>query len=77
MPVPRLELTVTVTDTATGRDEPPVPLSSDGHHHRVELSPLPPGDYRLTVAGAGSSGRLVQPVSEIVMVAGEESQEDL
>jgi pimeloyl-ACP methyl ester carboxylesterase len=67
---PRLQLAVSVTDLATGREGSPTPLAEreDGLH-TVELPPMPPGDYRVTVTGVAETLELVQPVSEIVMVS--------
>lgn len=67
---PRLQLAAVVTDLATGRVSTAVPLvERDDGLHKVELPPRPAGDYRVTVQGIAESEELVQPVSEIVMVA--------
>jgi hypothetical protein len=70
--VPRLTLLATVRDLATGRTATPVPMASTDGQHTVELPPLPPGDYRVEVTGAGRSARLVQPVTGLLTVTGPE-----
>jgi hypothetical protein len=73
---PRLELATTVTDLATKRQEGPFPLRDDADgSYRLELPPRPPGDYRVTVAGMNVTRELVQPVSDIFMVAPDEPDE--
>jgi hypothetical protein len=66
----QLTLQATVTDAATGRDVvPAVALHRDADEiHSIELPPLPPGDYRLTVRGAGESIELVDPVHGLLCV---------
>lgn len=70
---PLFQLVATVTDLATGQVSPATPLvEREEGSYAVELPPRPPGDYRVTVAGVGDSAELVQPVSDIVMVAPED-----
>lgn len=65
-----LTLVATVTDLATERPAmPPVELHRDSDEvHSAALPPLPPGDYRVAVQGAGSSAGLVDPVHGLVCV---------
>jgi len=71
--VPRIGLAAAVTDLGTGVTGDPVPLADAGDgRHAVELPPLPPGEYRVTIAGSGEADRLVAPVGGLLMVPGAE-----
>ena len=74
---PRLELVATVTDLARGTSDGPHMLQAAGDTaHVLELAARPAGDYRLTVEGANRSGKLVQPVTGVFMVAPDEPPSD-
>ena len=67
----------TVTDLAGGTSDGPHPLQASGDAaHALELPPRSPGEYRLTVEGANRSGKLVQPVTGVFMVAPDEPPGD-
>jgi pimeloyl-ACP methyl ester carboxylesterase len=68
-----LDLAATVVSLATGHDvgEPrPLRRDADDVHH-LTVEPLPPGDYRLTVRGAGTSAELIDPVHGLFCVVGD------
>jgi pimeloyl-ACP methyl ester carboxylesterase len=69
-----LVLQATVTDVATGRPAlAPLVMHRDADDvHQVEVPPLPPGDYRITVEGAGDSTALADPVHGLVCVLDDE-----
>jgi pimeloyl-ACP methyl ester carboxylesterase len=70
---PRLTLEAHVVDVATGATAGPYPLAErDERVHVAELPPLAPGDYRITVNGAGLAERLVQPVTSVFVCAPED-----
>lgn len=69
-----LDLVATLVDLGTGQAVgAPTPLQRDQDDvHHVELAPLPPGDYRITIEGTGKSAGLADPVHGLVSVVGDE-----
>jgi hypothetical protein len=65
-----LTLQATITDVGTGRSAiEPVLMRRDADDvHHAEVPPLPPGDYRIAVAGVGDSATLADPVHGLVCV---------
>ena len=69
-----LILQATLTDVATGRPAlAPLLMHRDADDvHHAEVPPLPPGDYRVAVEGAGDSAALADPVHGLVCVLDDE-----
>jgi pimeloyl-ACP methyl ester carboxylesterase len=70
-----IDLVASITDLATHQPVGlPVSLVRDADDiHHLEVPPLPAGDYRVSVQGAGDSGELVDPVHGIVCVVSEQA----
>jgi pimeloyl-ACP methyl ester carboxylesterase len=65
----RLMLQAMVTNHRTARTDGPHAFRDLGDGiYEVELSGRQPGDYTVTVSGTGTSGGLVQPVSDVFVV---------
>ena len=61
------ELTAILTRADTAEEVNRFALGAGGGWRSLEIAPLPPGSYRLTVAGESA----VEPVSDVFVVIGE------
>lgn len=70
---PGIQLFAHLVDLGRNVTAGPFPLTEgDDGAYTVELPPRAAGDYRITVAGHDKSSQLVQPVSDVIMVAPED-----
>lgn len=73
-----LELVASIVELGTGRpvvERQVLRRDADEVHH-LELAPLPPGDYRVTVEGGAGSEGLADPVHGIVVVVPEDEPDE-